>query len=305
MFYKKMSTMSKAPVLKTPETLNGGFDMNSKLEILNDSILLRHSFRNFLPQKLEDETRGKMQKFIDELETPFENETNCVLFSAECGKRLYNNGINPPDNMAVFAPTDLVSVSKAGFTGELVMLYAVSLGLTTCWFGHYKLSEVGRYFPGIASPERIKQSTLGYGYGKCEDVGERIICCMPMGYKNEGSRRLVDFVAGKNGAGRKDLEQLLEEGISAENIPENIKKVLNSARLAPSAANSQMWRFGYSENTITVAKPVGYKHFKWEHPDADVGMCAAHIWLGLCREGYSPEVSVVKKEDRAFWTFKF
>lgn len=270
------------------------------LQILNKAIPFRHSFRTFMPQSITSDTRNKLQEFINTMKTPFDNETKCVLFTAECSKKLYNNGVNPPDNMAVFAQTDLVSVSKAGFTGELVMLYAVSLGLTTCWFGHYKLSEVGRYFPGISTPKRIKESTLGYGYGKHIDVGERVICCMPIGYKKENSKRLVDFVAGKNGADRKPLKQLLEINTTIESIPAGIKKVLEYAKLAPSAANSQMWRFGYKNNTITVAKPVSYKHFKWEHPDADIGMCAAHIWIGLCCAGYTPTVSVAQDQGRAF-----
>lgn len=275
------------------------------LKNLYDTIPLRHSFRTFTQQSLPDQTCTDIRQFIDSLPTPFENETKCILFKAECGKRLYNNGINPPDNMAFFSQTDLVSISKAGFAGELVMLYAVSIGLATCWFGHYKLSELGNYFEGISVPERIKESTMGYGYGKCVDVGERVICCMPMGYANEKSKRLVDYVAGKNGAKRRPLEQLLEPGTRIENIPEHIQQIFEYAKMAPSAANSQMWRFGYRDNMVTVAKPIGYKHFIWEHPDVDIGICAAHIWLGLNCAGYIPKVSVVQRDDRAFWSFEW
>lgn len=272
---------------------------------LYNTIPFRHSFRAFQNESISNEIRLDIQHFIDTMEVPFEHSVKCILFKAEYGKKLYNNGINPPDNMAVFAQTDLVSVSKAGFVGQLIMLYAVSRGLTTCWFGHYKLSELGRYFDGIATPNRIKESTLGYGYGKVTDVGERVICCMPMGTRVENSRRLVDFVAGKNGASRKPLDRLLETGMRIEDIPEDIRQILEYSKLAPSAANSQMWRFGYKNGSITVAKPVGYKHFKWEHPDTDVGMCAAHIWLGLCCKGYKPLVEVEQNEDRAFWRFIF
>lgn len=116
----------------------------------------------------------------------------------------------------------------------------------------------------------------------------------------------MDFVAGKNGAGRKPLAELLENPVQFDRIPSDIRAVLGLARLAPSAANSQMWRFGLGEDyrTITVAKPVGYKHFKWEHPDVDIGMCASHIWLGLLEKGYNPKVEVRRDADRAFWIFK-
>lgn len=272
---------------------------------LIEAIPLRHSSRAFLPQPLQAELPKQICDFGDNLTLPFAHSTRIQAFRAEPGKKLYNNGINPVDNLAFLSQTDLVSVSKTGFIGELVILYATSLGLSTCWFGHYKLAEVGRYIPGIATPERIKESTLGYGYGKQVDVGERVICCMPFGHRDESVNRLVDVVAGKNGANRKPLEALLEDPAQLDRIPPDVKEALALARLAPSAANSQMWRFGFSDDfkTLTVAKPVGYKHFKWEHPDADVGMCAAHLWLGLLSKGYEPTVDVRQDADRAYWSF--
>lgn len=273
------------------------------LDELHRAAYLRHSYRNFTSDAIDDGARKEIERFIASLETPFENHTKCVFFKAACGKRLYNNGINPPDNIALFSETDLVSISKAGFTGELIVLYAVSLGFTTCWFGHYKLAELGQYFDKIATPERIKESTLGYGYGNHENVGERVVCCIPIGYKNEDKKRLIDRLSQRVGANRKPLEQLVESDLRI--IPEDIKAVLDFARLAPSAANSQMWRFHYAPGKLTVAKPIGYKHFKWEHPDVDIGTCAAHIWIGLCHAGYEPTVSVKKENSRAIWVFEW
>ena len=274
-------------------------------EQLTGAIELRHSVRKFLPEPLPEELTERITGFFAGLEPPFEHNVRIVPFKAEPGKKLYNNGINPVDNLAVMAETDLVSVSKAGFIGELVMLYAVSLGLSACWFGHYKLSEVGRYVEGIASADRIRESTMGYGYGKQVDVGERVICCMPFGRDDEQTKRLVDVVAGRNGAKRKPLEDLLETPGSLGGIPADIREALELAKLAPSAANSQMWRFGFSDDfhTLSVAKPIGYKHFKWEHPDVDIGMCAAHLWLGLLEKGCIPAVNVRQDGDRAFWSF--
>jgi nitroreductase len=274
---------------------------------LIESIPLRRSTRAFLPEQLPKEYTEQIKHFFKDLELPFIHHARIEIFQAEPGKKLYNNGINPIDNLALIAETDLASISKAGFAGELVMLYAVSLGLSTCWFGHYKLSELGKYIDGIASADRIRESTMGYGYGKHIDAGERVICCMPFGRQNEKSKRLVDIVGAKLLTKRNPIEDLLEIPGSLNSCPEEIKDVLEYARLAPSAANAQMWRFGFGNGftTVTVAKPVGYKHFKWEHPDVDIGMCAAHIWLGLLEKGYSPKVDVKADADRAFWMFDF
>ncbi len=277
----------------------------SIIQSLVSAIPQRKSVRTFEPKPLPAATVDELRRFADETRMPFEQQTRFVFFQAEPGKKLYNNGLNPPDNMAILAQTDLLSASMAGFAGEVIMLFAVSRGLSACWFGHYKLSELGRYIPGIASPEQIKASTLGYGYGRGVDVGERAICCMPFGYRDAQTKRFVDFVAGKNGARRKPLEQLMEQPEKADALSEPVRAALELARLAPSAANSQFWRFGVSDDgkTVTVAKPIGYKHFKWEHPDVDIGMCAAHIWLGLIGQGLSPEVSARLEQDRVLWRF--
>jgi nitroreductase len=268
----------------------------------------RHSVRNFLPKALSNDIVSELDAFIKELEVPFQHNTSIKHFKAEPGKKLYNNGINAPDNLAVFAQTDLLSVSKAGFCGQLVVLKLTSLGVDTCWFGHYKLQELAKYVgEELAAKDRIRETTwgMGYGYGKVIDAGERAICCIACGYANPGAKRLVDKVASKNGIGRKPLPELMEKDSDLALLPERVVRALDYARLAPSAANSQMWRFGIHEGgkTITVAKPIGYKHFKWEHPDTDIGICAAHLWLGLLNEGFAPEVEVKPDFDRAMWSF--
>jgi len=275
-------------------------------ENLFKAIPERHSTRTFLPTQLSDEEVSHVSDFVQGLALPFESGTEFRFFKALPGKGLYNNGIAPVNNIALVAETDLVSVSKAGFVGELVMLYATSCGLSTCWFGHYKLAGLGKYIDGIATKERLKESTFGYGYGNHQDVGKRVICCIPFGRGDDASKRIIDRIMGKLRAKRKPISELLEKNTVLSDIPSDIIEVLDSARLAPSAGNSQMWRFGYDKNTkvLTVAKPIGYKHFKWEHSDVDIGICAAHIWLGLVNKGYEPKIKTEQSEDRAFWSFE-
>ncbi|MDR3303656.1 MAG: hypothetical protein LBS86_04525 [Treponema sp.] len=277
--------------------------MNEKLF---KAIPERHSTRTFLSAQLSDAEVNHVGDFVQGLALPFESGAEFRFFNASPGKGLYNNGIAPVNNIALIAETDLVSVSKTGFAGELVMLYATSIGLATCWFGHYKLSELGKYIDGIATKERLQESAFGYGYGNHHDVGKRVICCIPFGNGDAASKRVIDRIMGKLGAHRKPLPELLEEHTALSDIPSDITEMLDAARLAPSAGNSQMWRFGFDKNTkmLTVAKPIGYKHFKWEHPDVDIGICAAHIWLGLVNKGYELNIKAEQLEDRAFWSFE-
>jgi nitroreductase len=274
------------------------------IESLIGAMPVRHSVRTFLPDPVGDGGMKLLERFWGGLSLPFPLDAKMVPFEAEPGKKLYNNGINPASNIALMSQTDLLSISKTGFAGELLMLYAVSLGLGTCWFGHYKLAEAGRHIDGISSPERIKESTLGYGYGRHVDVGERVICCMPVGRADESSKRVIDLIMRKKGVNRKPVRQLMDKASENADLPKDIEEILALASLAPSAANSQMWRFGLiGSKAITVSKPVGYRHFKWEHSDVDIGICASHIWLGLMHKGYEPKVEVRQDADRALWTF--
>ncbi|MDR3344996.1 MAG: hypothetical protein LBT21_05350 [Oscillospiraceae bacterium] len=277
-------------------------------EQLLSAISKRHSTRTFLPDALPEDVVSQVSAFAQGLELPFESNTEFQFFKSAPGKGLYNNGIAPANGIALIGETDLVSISKTGFAGELVILYAASIGLSTCWFGHYKLAELGKYIDGIAEKERIKETSLGlgYGYGDQVDVGKRVICCIPFGHGDENAKRLIDRVMKKLGANRKPLGELLDENTTLSALPPDIAEVLDLARPAPSAGNSQIWRFGYNKttNVLTIAKPIGYKHFKWEHSDVDVGICAAHVWLGLVDKGYKPKVTVEQREDRAVWVFE-
>jgi len=64
-----------------------------------------------------------------------------------------------------------------------------------------------------------------------------------------------------------------------------------------------MWRFAFegSYKSIIVAMPEGYRHFKWEHPNVDIGICACHVWLGLIDKGYNPKIAVHEEDGRAIW----
>lgn len=105
---------------------------------------------------------------------------------------------------------------------------------------------------------------------------------------------------------RKDVGTLLEDSINENELPPKLNIAFHLARKAPSAANSRFWRFKVSPDfkTVSIAKPVGYKHFKWEHPDVDIGICACHFWLGLMVQGIDCKVSLNEDQGRALWRFE-
>lgn len=282
------------------------------------AIRTRRSVRKFKQQPLTPEHAQALSEFIAQLDLPFDHDFECRFFKADPTKKLYFSMTSPPDNLAFISPTDILSITKVGFLGELILVYANSLGISTCWYGHYHLEELERLMPHLPSRDALRTANMGFGYSKGEEVeGRRAICVTPLGYHDTTGLRLVDrmtetFISYK----RRPLADLLINPsalpmVTQPNHPTQPSTnplifALDLAHLAPSAANSQHWRFGLSDDqkTITVAMPPGYKHLKWEHPNVDIGICAAHLWLGLQLKGLSPIITLSLEEGRAVWKFK-
>jgi len=274
---------------------------------LGETVNNRRSTRSYKPEPLKSETLRTLSEYAKNVKPPFNCETEIRFFKADPTKELYKMMKSPPDNVAFLSETDVVSIAKTGFVGELVILLAQSLGVSTCWYGHYKLHELERLMPHLQNPSQLKEAPNGYGYSKDVTKGIRTICISPLGYYESNSFRLMDRIT-KNmySFNRKEIKDLLEKPEDATRLPDELSFALDYARKAPSAANSQMWRFNFDNDygQVTVAMPRGYRHFKWEHPNVDIGICACHLWLGLIEKGFEPVVEVYEDLDRAIFSFK-
>lgn len=269
------------------------------------AINVRRSTRSFEMRPVEKELITKLQILTDNIQVPFEHNVEIRFFKANPDNKLYTVFTSPPDGAAFLADTDVCSISKAGFVGEILILYATSLGLATCWYGHYTLAELERIMPHLGPYASLPHPRWGYGKGEVE--GRRAICINPLGYwRNEGVRLGDRFQESFFSFKRKPVSTFLEEGIKEDSLPPELLFALDLARKAPSAANSQFWRFNVSPDfkTITIAMPVGYKHFKWEHPNVDIGICACHFWLGLKLKNMECRITLSKEQERAVWRFE-
>ena len=268
------------------------------------AIDARRSARSYKMDRLDVEVFGTIQEFAGALEIPFDHHTSIRFFEAEPTKELYFSMKSPPCNVAFLSETDVISISKTGFIGELVILMAQSLGAATCWYGHYRLSKLEELMPHLESKEQISEANMGYGYSKGVTTGVRAICISPLGYYEDKGLRLMDRItAGAISFKRKEIQELMADPADYARLSAEFKYALDLGRKAPSAGNAQMWRFGIEDDgkTITIAMPKVYKHFKWEHPDVDIGICASHVWLGLVDLGYDPKVHVTEEDKRAVW----
>jgi nitroreductase len=129
--------------------------------------------------------------------------------------------------------TDPFVQEVTGYTGQGAILEATALGLSTCWVG-------GFFNPRItASLIEIKP-------------GERILAVSPVGYPLE-SESLQDKIMAGFGRNHKRLPvSSLVSSRSDEKPAPWINAAIESARLAPSAANRQPWGFEVQEDGITV-----------------------------------------------------
>ncbi len=263
----------------------------------------RKSSRSFILEDIENEKKVALKTFVETLEVPFEHDVELRFFKAEANKKMYVMFNAPRDNMAFISSTDYVSISKAGFIGELAILFATKLELATCWFGHYGLSELEKQMPhlGIYKGDNNPK----WGYGKEPVEGRRTIFITPIAYYKEKGLRLLDRMQIKTmSTKRKAMEEIINRDY--DTLPESIKYALKLARRAPSGGNSQSWKIDISDDfkTVKIAMPVSYKHIKWEHPNVDIGICASHFYLGLVEKNIEHTIEIVEEQKRAVWTFK-
>ncbi len=268
------------------------------------AINIRRSIRSYEMREVDDKLISSLKNFIENMKLPFKHDVTISFFRSDSNKRLYTGFESPPDGMAFIADTDIPSISTAGFVGEMAILYATSLGLGTCWYGHYSLEELEKIIPHLKVNNTLSKPKWGYGKGIVQ--GKRAICITPLGYWKKEGLRLADritesFMSYK----RKPVSAFLENGLTENSLPPDILYAFDLSRKAPSGANSQHWRFKVSSDfkTISISMPIGYKHIKWEHPDVDIGICACHFWLGLMIKNIESKVSIVEEEGRAVWQF--
>ena len=126
-----------------------------------------------------------------------------------------------------------------GYQGEQIVLALLADGWGTCWYGMVRT-------PG--SP-----------------------CSITVGRPGARGARSVVLGTLSRGHMRKSLEQLVTGGIPEHSSP-LVRTVLESARLAPSAANRQAWSFEVTSDTQIVIKgDVG------RFPD--IGICLANAMV--------------------------
>jgi nitroreductase len=170
------------------------------------------------------------------------------------------------------------SETEVGYVGEAFVLEATRLGLGTCWVA-------GMFDAEMAS----RLASL--------DRGERVIAVTPVGHVLE-RKQLVERMMSKavRSAARRQVEVIapgLTRGAGAARgtgpagaeWPAWAVTAVEAARVAPSGANRQPWRFRREGAALVMGRA---EKVYWTAP-IDFGIAMLHVELGAAHEGVHGE----------------
>jgi len=254
--------------------------------------VVRQSRRRFLDRPLGDEDRRALEAFVVNIEqaVPFTHECRTLIRAVPAGLRPFTF-FGPTSFAAFAAPPSVLAEAHAGFLGELLVLRATELGLGTCWVAQFR---------------RLDTYQVVYGSAE-EDAPKTIHAITPLGYVTEKVSGVSDRITTSIFSSRKKTVEKNLSGDSLVEFPAHLRNALELACKAPSALNAQPWTFritdAWDRFTVEIAQPVGYEHRIWKHPEIDIGICAAHVWVALMSQEVEHELEIVETEGRIIWRF--
>lgn len=163
-----------------------------------------------------------------------------------------------------------------GYSFELLVLYAQSLGLGTVWVGG-----------------TMDRASFEKAMGLAED--EIMPCMSPLGYPGKKmSLRETMMRKAINADERMDFEELFFDGSFAAPLTREkagkIAHPLEMVRLAPSAVNKQPWRVVVTDNTahFYLKRSKGFSGGAIDMQKIDMGIALCHFELSAAEDGFSP-----------------
>jgi len=213
---------------------------------LYSSIFKRKSIRRYESVPLDEDTIAKITNHIAMVKPLYSNiKTELKILPGNTVNGLFS--VKAPHYLAIFSEEKEGYQQNAGFILQQMDLYFSANGIGSCWLGLAKPSK-----------QYVKSSGLNFvitlAFGKPseplhrKEVGE---------FKRLSLERITDV---------KGMENLLEP-----------------ARLAPSASNSQTWFFTGSGGRINVYIAKAAILNKLSLVDGGIAIC--HIWLAANHQG--------------------
>jgi nitroreductase len=169
--------------------------------------------------------------------------------------------------------------AAVGYLGEGLVLEATHLGLGTCWIaGSFDRTSAGELADLAPGEQVVAVTPLGYATQRPSN-GERLL------------RTLVKASA------RLSVEKIAP-GVLDGGWPRWAVTAVQAARLAPSGANRQPWRFRLDGGSLVMGRA---DKLYWTAP-IDVGIARLHVELGAQHESVAGSWTMLPDPDVARFT---
>ena len=190
---------------------------------LYDALFYRRTVRKFKMEALDAEFINHLKCFVRHL-TPYNSDVQVDFLIVDNSKgEIKDNGIfqiRAPYYLLLSSENSKDKLLNAGYLMQQVVLYLTAKGIGTCYQGNFR-------------PTKEMLSKLKYDY------------CIAIAFGNPATR----LEREPKEAVRLGFESIVCE---KESLSDNVHTILEAARLAPSALNSQPWRFVAYNNRLHV-----------------------------------------------------
>lgn len=231
---------------------------------LYESIFKRKSIRNYDLTPLDENTLTEISYHLNNLEHLYDDiKTEFkIIGTDDVNRRMMKKA---PHYIAVFSENKEAYLTNIGFMLQQMDLYLSASGIGSCW-------------QGIPKPKKevLNSSSLEF------------IILLAFGKPNEPLHRksVLEFK-------RKPLKDISDV--------DGVNDLLEAARLAPSATNSQLWLFKGDKNIINVyaVKPGFVKGLlAKKYIPIDAGIALYHLKLAAEHSGKNTEIIFDKSEKK-------
>jgi len=211
---------------------------------LLEAVSLRHSRRKYLADPLDSEVVEMLQGLITQSNQIDGVDMRLVLNNGDAfaglrksygmlaGVRNYIcliDRVADPDKPGKNRASE--NTEKLGYYGELNVLYAVSLGLGTCW--------VGGSFDRKSCPLELAP-------------GESVVCTITIGYTPEDMSLREGLIKGITHRKTKTAGEMYDADAP---VPDWFVHGMQAVQMAPSAVNRQLVRFSYQNGGVSACVP--------------------------------------------------
>lgn len=217
---------------------------------LYEAIGCRHSVRKYAEKEVPEKLRGQILSYFEKTSRLNDRIRVELEILDNTKKKAGVRGlfkVEAPYYLAIYSETETGFERNAGYIMEQMVLYMTAKGLGTCYLG-------------------------GSHPGQSVKNGKKFVMLAAFGYP-EGRLYRESPLAKR--------EPLSELCVFKEEVGEQMKTILKAARLAPSAFNSQPWRFiVYSDRIYVFAKKNRMPGLAGNGTrDFGIGIMLCHIML--------------------------